>query len=275
MDLALALTAFLMGLAGAPHCAAMCGPSCAAVLGAGQSRCAQQRALASVSWAFHSFRLASYALAGGLTAAGVGLLGLASQTAAWVRPVWTLLHVAALALGLWLLVTGRQPAFMASIGRLRPAPSLPGPGRDAAVSALPIQIHRSSTAATSTARVEFLGSGVSRPAGLQGVLTGASAGALWVVWPCGLLQSALVVSGLANTPWGGALVMLSFALASSMGLLWLPKLWSLWRRHQQHEAARARFERQVVRLAGGLLAVGSVWALGQDVWGRVWAYCFG
>jgi hypothetical protein len=31
----------------------------------------------------------------------------------------------------------------------------------------------------------------------------------------------------------------------------------------------------MVRLAGGLLALGSVWALGQDVWGKVWAYCFG
>lgn len=33
MDLALALTGLLVGLAGAPHCAAMCGPACAAVLG--------------------------------------------------------------------------------------------------------------------------------------------------------------------------------------------------------------------------------------------------
>ena len=273
MDLALALTAFLMGLAGAPHCAAMCGPSCAALLGAGRENGSRDRALSHASWAFHSFRLASYALAGGLTATSVGLLGWASQTAPWVRPVWTLLHVAALALGLWLAVTGRQPAFMASIGRLRPAPSLPS--RDAAISALPIQFQRSSTAGTSTARAEFLGSGVARPCRMPGVLTGASAGALWVVWPCGLLQSALVVSGLANTPWGGAIVMLAFALASSMGLLWMPQLWAWWRRQQRQEAARAQFERRVVRLAGVLLALGSTWALGQDIWGRVWAYCFG
>lgn len=96
-----------------------------------------------------------------------------------------------------------------------------------------------------------------------------------MVWPCGLLQSALVVSGLANTPWSGALVMLAFALASSMGLLWMPKLWAWWRRHQPQEAAGQRFDRLVVRLAGGLLAMGSAWALGHDVWGRVWAYCFG
>ena len=30
-----------------------------------------------------------------------------------------------------------------------------------------------------------------------------------------------------------------------------------------------------VRGAGLMLAIGSAWALGQDVWGRVWDYCFG
>jgi len=265
-------TGFLMGLAGAPHCAAMCGPSCAAVIGAGRARCGHGGALNATSWSFHSFRLAGYAVAGGLTAAGVGLLGWASQTAPWVRPVWTLLHVAALALGLWLAMTGRQPAFMASVGRLRPAPL--HSGQENAISAWPVQISRGATAGLTTDRVEFLSSAVARQRGMPGVLVGASAGALWVVWPCGLLQSALLVSGLANTPWSGALVMLAFALASSMGLLWMPKLWAWWRRHQPQEAAGQHFDRLVVRLAGGLLALGSAWALGHDVWGRVWAYCF-
>jgi sulfite exporter TauE/SafE len=106
-------------------------------------------------------------------------------------------------------------------------------------------------------------------------LAAASAGSLWVIWPCGLLQSALVVSGLANTPLAGACVMAAFALASSLGLLWLPQLWHWWAQRQGTSASRAWLERGVVRLAGGLLALGSVWALGQDVWGKVWAYCFG
>jgi hypothetical protein len=33
--------------------------------------------------------------------------------------------------------------------------------------------------------------------------------------------------------------------------------------------------RLVVRLAGAFLALGSLWALGHDLWGQVWAYCFG
>lgn len=229
MDLALAFSALMLGLAGAPHCAAMCGSSCAAVL----AGCARGRDPAAAAIAFHVGRVAAYALAGGLAAAGVGVVSMAGQAGPLVRPVWTLLHVAALALGLWLLLTGRQPAFMSRIGRSRQAAVAPAAGGWQAVA---------------------------------GPTSAATAGVAWIAWPCGLLQSALVVAALANTPQGGAAVMAAFALASAGGLQLAP--WILARLGGRPAAVS-----MAVRLAGIALTLGSGWALGHDLWGRIAAYC--
>ena len=81
MDLALAFTALLMGLAGAPHCAAMCGPACTALLGRSGRPVAlgggvqALQAVGAGAWWFHGMRVAGYALAGGLGGGGIGLLG--------------------------------------------------------------------------------------------------------------------------------------------------------------------------------------------------------
>jgi Cytochrome C biogenesis protein transmembrane region len=115
MELALVLSAFMLGLAGTPHCAAMCGASCAGVL----QGCSSGTDARPTALAFHAARVAGYAVAGALAAAGVGVLAMAGSAAPLVRPIWTLLHVAALALGLWLMITGRQPAFMTRVGRSR------------------------------------------------------------------------------------------------------------------------------------------------------------
>jgi hypothetical protein len=257
MDLALALTGLLMGLAGAPHCTAMCGPACAAVLG-GAGRSAHVNAgvqalpvNGSAVWLFHGMRVAGYAAAGALVAAGVGVMAWAGQAAPLFRPVWTLLHVAALALGLWLLITARQPGWMTRIGRARPASGATTTG-PAGATVHPVRW-------------------VSRSRDLQA----GAAGGLWVAWPCGLLQSALVVAGLANTPVAGAVVMFAFATSSALGLHLAPALWSWWSARGSSRPHAVRWEQLVVRLTGALLALGSLWALGQDVWGRVWAYCFG
>jgi sulfite exporter TauE/SafE len=257
MDLALALTGLLMGLAGAPHCTAMCGPACAAVLG-GAGRSAHVNAgvqalpvNGSAVWLFHGMRVAGYAAAGALVAAGVGVMAWAGQAAPLFRPVWTLLHVAALALGLWLLITARQPGWMTRIGRARPASGATTTG-PAGATVHPVRW-------------------VSRSRDLQA----GAAGGLWVAWPCGLLQSALVVAGLANTPVAGAVVMFAFATSSALGLHLAPALWSWWSARGSSRPHAVRWEQLVVRLTGALLALGSLWALGQDVWGRVWDYCFG
>jgi hypothetical protein len=239
MDLALVFGALMLGLAGTPHCAAMCGPSCALVLrraaGPGSTGAAR------VTWTFHAARLAGYATAGALAAAGVGLLAAAGSAAPWLRPLWTLLHIAAMALGLWLLFTGRQPAWMSGAGTVRRG-----------------VVHVSAGAPGGAAGWQPM----------IGIGSAAAAGAAWVAWPCGLLQSALVVSGLANTPASGAAAMAAFALGSAAGLQLAPALLA-----QLSSHGGSRIAVVAVRLAGGALAAGSFWAIGHDVVARVVAYC--
>ncbi len=229
MDVALIIAAFTLGLAGTPHCAAMCGAPCAALTGRDGA------GARAATLGFHLARLGGYAVAGGVAAAGVGVLAMAGSAAPLLRPVWTLLHMAALALGLWLLISGRQPAFMTRIGRRsRPTVvSTAGPGW------------------------QVMGS----------PWTAVAAGSAWVAWPCGLLQSALVVAALANTPASGAAAMAAFAMASAAGLQATP---FILRRLGGQGGAVAEW---AVRLAGLALAAGAAWALGHDLWGKVLAYC--
>jgi len=176
MSTTLALTGLMMGLAGGPHCVAMCGGACAGAGAAGG-----KRALAG----FHLGRLAGYSTLGAVAAASVqGVGALALQTAA-IRPLWTLFNVAALGLGLFLLIGGRQPAWLDRAG---------------------VALWR---------RVQ--GRGL---AGAPLVV-----GFFWALMPCGLLYSALTVAALAGGPADGATVMALFAFGSGIPLLLGPMLW--------------------------------------------------
>jgi sulfite exporter TauE/SafE len=105
----LAATALLMGIAGAPHCAAMCGAACGGVAQAGRSPRAK--------WMFQAGRLTGYTAAGAFAASAVeGFAWLTTQTGA-LRPVWTLFHLAVLAWGLSLVLLARQPAWVGDAGR--------------------------------------------------------------------------------------------------------------------------------------------------------------
>jgi uncharacterized protein len=110
MSYALAATALVMGLAGGPHCTAMCGAACAGVVRMGAGR-------PKSPWVFQAGRLAGYSIAGALAAETVqGLSWLVGQAAA-LRPVWTLFHVAVLGWGLMLLMLARQPEWVSDAGR--------------------------------------------------------------------------------------------------------------------------------------------------------------
>ena len=110
MSTTLAATALLMGLAGGPHCVAMCGAACAGVVRMGS---ASRPALAVA--AFTRVACTGYSMAGAAAAQAVqSFAWLAAQTAA-LRPVWTLFHLAVLAWGLMLLVLG-PPARMGQPG---------------------------------------------------------------------------------------------------------------------------------------------------------------
>ncbi|MET0335409.1 MAG: sulfite exporter TauE/SafE family protein [Rhizobacter sp.] len=229
MDLTLVLTAALMGLAGAPHCLAMCGATSAGVVracGGGSS----------ATLSFHAGRLLAYAAGGAVAASSVALLRQLGDTAPLLRLFWTLLHLAALGFGLWLLWTGRQPAWMQGRGRTLPT----------------------ALAAQGWQRV-------------QGPLRAGATGSAWIAWPCGLLQSALIVATLAPGAVEGAAVMAAFAITSSLGLLVGPVLW--WRLSGN---GVARLDAAwALRLAGLGLAGASAWALGHGLWARVAAFCFG
>jgi sulfite exporter TauE/SafE len=220
MDAALIASALLMGLAGSPHCAAMCGAASGAI--------AKQGGPAGFSEALLAWnvgRLASYALAGAVVAASVASLVALQGAAPLLRPLWTLVHVAAVALGVWLAWTARAPAWLSGAN----------PRVAAWVDAKPIRIFRR----------------------LPAPCRAGLAGSCWAAMPCGLLQSALLVAALASGPLSGAAVMAAFASASALGLWLGPQLWSRLRRH----GADARAAAWSVRLAGALLAVSSVFAL--------------
>jgi len=223
LDLALAGSALLMGLAGTPHCLAMCGPTAAACGRAGRG----------AAGAFQLGRMLSYGLGGAVVAASVGALAWIGSAAAWLRPLWLLVHAAALLLGLYLLVFARQPAWLGQIGRQVNVATLAMPGAGRVVLSAPAR------------------------SGLVGLA--------WVAWPCGLLQSALLTAGLASGAAAGALVMMAFAAGSGAGLALGPGLLL--------KALGAQGMAWAVRLAGLALITASGWALGHGVWLQVAALC--
>jgi len=122
MNVSLVAAGLALGVAAAPHCALMCGAPCAAVT---QGRRRE-------SAAFQAGRLAGYAAAGALAASAVALLGAWTRASAWLAPLWTLVQLAFLALGLWWLATGRMPArFLREGPTPSVAPRTPRPWRAA------------------------------------------------------------------------------------------------------------------------------------------------
>ena len=177
----LAGTALLMGLVGGPHCVAMCGAACA---GLGQAAGPRKN---QAIFSFQGGRVLGYAALGALAAASMQGLGWLSVHSAALRPVWSLLHVAALVLGLVLLFKAEQPVWLERAGR---------------------SLWR---------RVRQW---TQRSASAPLVL-----GIVWALLPCGLLYSALLVAALAGSVTGGAMVMALFALGTSVSMVAGPWLW--------------------------------------------------
>lgn len=235
----IAWTALLMGLAGGPHCLAMCAAPCGALASGGQGPAPQGER--PVRWmargrlggavrplAFHLGRLAGYAAAGGLAALAMERLAWLTQHTAALRPAWTLLHAAVLAWGLLLVLQARQPAWVDEAGRalwarVRPAVAAPG---------------------------------------------GAwLAGVAWALMPCGLLYSALLVAALSGGPLQGALTMALFGVGSGAWLVAGPWAWQRLR----HRLNLLR-DSWGTRFAGLLLLAMGGWALWMDVAHRQQAF---
>ena len=116
-----------------------------------------------------------------LAAATMQGLGWLTVQSAALRPAWTMVHVAAVLMGLMLLVQARQPVWLETGAR---------------------RVWARVRAATQSM-------GLAAPLGL---------GVAWALLPCGLLYSALLVAALAGSAAGGAMVMALFALGSGVSL---------------------------------------------------------
>lgn len=186
MQTTLVVTGLLMGLAGGPHCLAMCGAACG---GIGNTGVEGSRSM----WAFQGGRLIGYSAMGGLAAASMQSLGLLTVHAAALRPLWSLLHVAAAMLGLMLLWRASQPAWLENAARA-------------------IWTRARKTAGSLHKGTPFF------------------MGILWSLLPCGLLYSALLVAALTSNVADGAAVMALFAVGSGVSLMAGPWLWQRWRK---------------------------------------------
>ena len=178
----MALTGLLMGLVGGPHCIAMCGAACAGIGQAAAPRSAR------AMWTFQLGRVIGYSLLGALAAASMQGLGWLTIQSAAIRPVWTMLHVAAIVLGLMLLLRAEQPVWLEQFGKT-------------------IWIR---------ARAWVGRSGHGAPLAL---------GTVWALLPCGLLYSAVLVAAMSAHPVDGAVVMGLFAAGTSVSLMAGPWLW--------------------------------------------------
>ncbi len=237
MDASVVLTALFMGLAGGPHCLAMCGAVCAGLgtpavkfpagaqplrfraAGAPPVRISSGHAAPVL---FLLGRLLSYMTLGVVSAASMQTVGWLSVQSAALRPLWTFVHVGAAVIGGFLLLQARQPPWLETAGRWL------------------------------WLRVQGMGL-IGQRGGKGGAAAPMLLGLAWAFLPCGLLYSALLVAALSPGLWQGGLVMALFALGSSLSLWAGP---CLWRRLGKEGANRS-----ALRLAGALLLTTSVWAL--------------
>ena len=98
-------TAFVMGLAGIPHCTAMCGAACAAAFPRGLS-----------PWALLG-RALGYAGLGMVAAAAAGLVSQWGQHVAMLKPLWMMAQLAMVLLGGFMLVRGAIPQMVDQAGK--------------------------------------------------------------------------------------------------------------------------------------------------------------
>jgi sulfite exporter TauE/SafE len=234
MNAALVASGLLLGLAGGPHCAVMCG---ALQAGVARSGGGDARAVMRAAVSLQLGRLVGYSVAGAAVAASAAAFESLGAAASVLRPVWSMLHVGALVFGLCLVSTGRVPAWVSSIGRR-------------------------SVKAPALAPIRFLER-------FPSSARAAGVGACWAVMPCGLLQSALIVSALASGAPQGAAVMAAFTVGTTLSLFGANVAW------RKFGGSRLLGSRPTlaVRLAGALLAGASSVALYHGLGDAIGALC--
>jgi len=248
-------TAGSLGLLGGLHCVAMCAAlQRFAVHGAGAPGPAGAAPLARVialrpleasgaiaavapigaDLRFHAARMLGYAALGAAIGGGSSLLRWGADAIPLMRPLWGTLNGLLLALGLSLLVLGRQPAWIDALGA---------------------RVWHATGARAGASRAR-------RP---------VLAGLAWALVPCGLLYTALATAALASDPLRGAAAMLAFAAGTAANLL--AAQWVLHAIGRGSAARAARVESLGVRLGGALLAGMAVAALVALALGQPHPFC--
>ena len=255
MNTALIVTGLVMGLAGGPHCLVMCGPVC---IGIGQTGAQRQG-----SWLlfFQAGRVVGYGLLGSFAAASMQGFGWLTVHSAALRPVWGLLHAAAMVFGLMLMVTSQQPAWLENAGKAIWAWA-------SALQRQNQQLNRLAPVAAGTTSVHFYSSQTTAKRIWQfwpPLLTGV----LWALLPCGLLYSALVVAALSSNPWEGGAVMAAFAVGTGATMVAGSWVW-LQIGKKQAKGGGIRVQaltvgRWGIRLAGLSLFSTSAWILWNGI----------
>lgn len=258
------VSAFLMGLGGMAHCAAMCGMACSVAMPGG------------VPWSALVGRSVGYAVLGGVAAASAGLIAELGRRVGFLQPFWIMLLVAAVILGLWLMAKGRMPALLDHWGT---------------------DLYRRT-------RARWQAWAQRRQGAWWWPAWPVIAGMLWAFLPCGLLYAALMLASLAPTVWGGATVMLAFSVPSAVGVWAAPWVLNkltgraqgrdgalgessaiapvLWLRSEPAAALpRDVFSRAstwvnprwAIRLAGLGMAAMAGWGLAHHMWAQYQAWC--
>jgi sulfite exporter TauE/SafE len=229
----LLISALLMGLAGGPHCLVMCGSACMGV-----SRMPGQSAARNLLL-FQAGRLAGYAALGAIAALSMNALGWMAEQTAVLHPLWSMLHIAGVIWGLWLMFRAEQPLWVSRAAQ---------------------RIWQTMSTQTNA---------LSKQA-----LTPLWLGMVWALLPCGLLYSALLVAMFTAGAAQGALVMFAFALGGALMLTVFPWLWSRLRNGGNWgqipitltpttttTRGLSQFNHLGTRLSGLLLTVTAAWGL--------------
>lgn len=228
VSLGLIWTAAMIGLAGGVHCVAMCASPCTLAV--------PREAIL----AFQAGRLSGYAGLGGAAALGAAAFSEVATLAPWVRPIWLMTHVGILAVGGWMLATGRQPRMiqqaLLAVSRCVPGARL---ATAAPTGSMPLTQH--APVARGLPRARGLAASPRRRAFVTGLA--------WSLLPCGLLYSVLMLAWMGGHVLNGVLIMATFALVSG-AQLWLGQRGLL-------ALLGTSRDRAAIRLAGAITVVGA------------------
>lgn len=97
-----------MGLAGGPHCVAMCGAACAGF--------AQDPQRPAGIYQYHLGRLVGYAMLGAIAALAIQSIAWLSDYSKILHPLWSFFHVLVFFWGAMLLIFARQPVWVDRAG---------------------------------------------------------------------------------------------------------------------------------------------------------------